>query len=443
MSFLEGMDQYKWYRVSYNAAGEVKDVESVNTTTSYITDNAANGSIDKWASLPNDHAFSENITTVPGLYSTKDVIVYHEQFTNEVPSINKARTFYVSSKNNTGVRVDSEVNVVFIQNNDNRVSTEFGTGIDYLEDVIADLHEATTTPKKTYNYQIAMMIENARATTVIVRDMVDTYEEPVLPTDHTVTAAYDGFHTFTITIDDGCTPNNVEVANAIKAELTSAKWDCTDVSVKFDASNNVTEVAFTTETGTPVVLNDDTAGLDVVYRVALDVDGKDKIIEGDGSLADAQKLLTIAKKVGKSALADRGVYAKVTDRDGTERFVATYDGTIGKDDVSVEFGYTAVNDVTFGANLTSDWSLKNDLPEYVKVDDTFDIVLQFDDPAPSWGAEQYDDYTWTLAETDSYATGTAELSAAGTAEAGPIVTFHVTVVGVSSALDITLSAPNA
>ena len=70
-------------------------------------------------------------------------------------------------------------------------------------------------------------------------------------------------------------------------------------------------------------------------------------------------------------------------------------------------------------------------------------MLQFDDPAPSWGAEQYDDYTWTLAENDSYATGTAELSAAGTAEAGPIVTFHVTVVGVSSALDITLSAPNA
>ncbi len=101
-----------------------------------------------------------------------------------MPSVNKARTFYVSSKNNTGVRVDSEVNVVFIQTNDNRTTTEFGTGIDYLDDVIADLHEASgsTPTSPVYDYEIAMLIENARATTVIVRDTVDTYKRPVVVT---------------------------------------------------------------------------------------------------------------------------------------------------------------------------------------------------------------------------------------------------------------------
>ena len=438
MSYLENMDRYKWDRVTYNADGEVKEATSFDTTVDEVSNPTPDTSIadlmddkkpdvfDDWydeatnsSRLPTDHAAITKISLAPDLYGDSEVIVYHHTFNNKVPTVNKARTFYVDTTDNTGVRVDSEVNVVFIQTNDNRTTTEYGTGIDFLEDVIADLHEATSTP--TYNYQVAMLIENARATTVIIRDTVDTYETPVVVTDHHVTASYDGFHTFVITIDDGCTPNNVEIANAIKAELTSSKWDCSDVSVKFDGNNKVTEVSFVTATGTPVTLNS-TTGLTINYSLALEVNGN-TVTVGPDTLANVRKLSAIQAAAGAS-----GPWAKVTDRDGNTREADVSTASIGTNDVKVEFGYAKLTGTGVSGALTG-WNpaLSGiDTDDLFKKGDTFDVVVT-NSADGVWGSE-ITDFTWTTTAPALFKVTGAELTDAGSASDPAVITLHIEVI---------------
>ena len=330
----------------------------------------------------------------------------------------------MDTTDNTGVRVDSEVNVVFIQTNDNKVTTEYGTGIDFLEDVIADLHESksSTPTSPAYDYQVAMLIENARATTVIIRDMVDTYEAPVVVTDHHVTASYDGFHTFVITIDDGCTPNNVEIANAIKAELTSSKWDCSDVSVKFDVTNGVTEVSFVTATGTPVTLND-TSGLAINYSLALEVNGNTVTVGPNATLANVRKLSAI-----QAAASASGPWAKVTDRNGNTREADVSTASIGTNDVKVEFGYakltgTGVSGALIGWNPALSGIDADDL---FKKGDTFDVVVTNGSDGV-WGSE-ITDFTWTTTAPALFKVTGAELTDAGSASDPAVITLHIEVI---------------
>ena len=84
------------------------------------------------------------------------------------------------------------------------------------------------------------------------------------------------------------------------------------MSVKFDG-NDVSEVSFVTETGTPVTLSVDAGNLDVKFVVELTVNGK-TVTVGPDTLADVQKLSKIQSAAGAS-----GPWAKVTNRKGITR----------------------------------------------------------------------------------------------------------------------------
>ena len=234
MSYLERMDRYKWYRVTYNADGEVKKVESAPSGLSEDDVPTANGSIPDWT-LPADHSYQTVIRNVPGRYGTDDVIVYHQGFTNKVPEL-KDRTFYVDNTDNTGVRVDSDVKVVFIQTNDNRTTTDYGTGAAYLEDVLADLHESesSTPTSPAYNYQVAMLIENARATTVIIRDMVNTYEKPTVRGDFGVAATRGNTITVRADADGKVTVSNTKVVQSVNGTEDNYSFGTATLTYKLE-----------------------------------------------------------------------------------------------------------------------------------------------------------------------------------------------------------------
>ena len=185
MSYLEDMNRYTWYRVRYNAEGDVIDADAV-PAGNYGADAGFNGGV--WGTLT-DAAYYDAIQDVTNDIEagTSDTIIYFagdgsngsNDFTNvgSVPYVD-ARSLYVS-RSYDGVRITEDVNVVFIQTADNRTNTEYTSGVSNLEDALDELNRADD---NTYSYEIAMVVEGGRATSVIIRDLVadgDSGQQPV------------------------------------------------------------------------------------------------------------------------------------------------------------------------------------------------------------------------------------------------------------------------
>ena len=186
MSYLEDMDRYKWYRVRYNAEGDVIDAEAM-PDGQFGEDTAFVGGDWSFVATSGDAAYYDEIQDVTDDVENgyHDTIIYYagdgtntsNDFKNvsTVPFV-EARTFYVSDAYD-GVRIAEDVKVVFIQTNDNRTTTEYSTGVSNLEDALDELNADSD----GYDYEIGMVVENSRATTVIIRDKANTYETPVDP----------------------------------------------------------------------------------------------------------------------------------------------------------------------------------------------------------------------------------------------------------------------
>ena len=436
LTYLSQMQKYNWYQVKFNAKDEVIGVELAETALNHTN-----------AALGNEYV--DNASWIELAINAKDNVLFEKSdYNKETPAHSVATnaahnqpvvpylvggTFYVITSDKTGFRVNDDVKYVFIQENNNKTTTTVDEGIENLEDVVEELNKASD--DGMYDYEVSAILENGAATVVVIRDLNNDGYKVVRPStdDHTVTASYDGFHTFTITIDDGCTPNNVEVADAIKAELTGSKWNASDVTVKYDA-NDVTEVSFITANGTPMLLTKSSGNLTVKFALKLVVNGKtvDGIIASDGTLTNAQKLTEIASDAG---ISDTGTYAKITNHAGKSRYEAVSSASIKAGDAEVEFGYVELTGISLGGNIASNWTI-TDSPlvgasgaVYVAKGDKFEVVVEYDTPT-AWGETDFNNYTWTTTTTG--VTATAELTTIGTASTKPAVTFTVEITSVAT-----------
>ena len=181
------MDEGKWYQVRYNADGEVIKVEADQTNVAGWLD--YDHQYDEW-SLSNYEGSDRYTNTLDTVYSTADgsvlvwgaadlypmegvdTVLYHEYFNVPgLPTVDKARTLYEYNTTTSGIRIATDASIILDQErNKDGGEVYFGTGVDDLIDFLEDLHKRTN---GNYEYDLSMVIEDGRATTVIIKDHVE------------------------------------------------------------------------------------------------------------------------------------------------------------------------------------------------------------------------------------------------------------------------------
>ena len=230
------MDEGKWYQVRYNADGEVIKVEAdqtnVDLNNNVWLDYDADDVYDNW-SLANDEGSDRYTNTLDNegdvigaanLFPMDgvDTVLYHEAFNNiaGLPTVDKARTLYEYNSRTSGIRIASDASIILDQerNNDGG-DVYFGTGIDDLIDFLEDLHRYNN---GSYDYELSLLIEDGRATTVIIKDNVPDGNGGNYTEDNMATNRDETFRLYGDTFADG---NLVAEAEAIAYSTDTARVD--------------------------------------------------------------------------------------------------------------------------------------------------------------------------------------------------------------------------
>jgi len=179
ISLLEAMDKCQWYRVRYNADGEVTGVTAERGDTTAL-DYDADYSDWKLDTAPyayvtsynNDPIWSSTDPIYKAVTATGvDVVLYHEQFFNVKPS-NSGHTLYMTNDKNeaSGVRYTEDTSIVFIQTERNKTYTEFWKGQSGVEKALKALHDLDKY-NTNKSYEISVLWKDGRATTIIIQDL--------------------------------------------------------------------------------------------------------------------------------------------------------------------------------------------------------------------------------------------------------------------------------
>ena len=143
-STLKGLDEDTWYTIKYDANGNVKDAVKLTAKDNYVT------SVEDAVKL---------------VEKEEDTVVVTAEANHQYSL--KGSTLYDNTDKKLGFRVDSNVNIVLMQTVKNKTTTEYYTGIDALDSILNELNEVS---EKVYNYTFHAVIENGRATSVIIDD---------------------------------------------------------------------------------------------------------------------------------------------------------------------------------------------------------------------------------------------------------------------------------
>ena len=222
------MDEGKWYQVRYNADGEVIKVEADHTNASGWLDYDAQ--YDEW-SLSNTTGSDRYTNTLDTAYGVNgaadlfpltsvDTVLYHEAFNNTgLPTVDKARTLYEYNSTTSGIRIATDASIILDQerNNDGG-DVYFGTGVDDLIDFLEDLHKLSN---GNYDYELSLLIEDGRATTVIIKDNVPDGNGGSWTEDNMATNRDKTFRLYGYTVN----ANLVAEAEAIAYSTDTARVD--------------------------------------------------------------------------------------------------------------------------------------------------------------------------------------------------------------------------
>ena len=175
------MAQYNWYVVKYNAKGEVISDPVLAKETNGLN-------------KPTKDQYTDTETEIEGLIENQDVVLFEKTTYADVVKLPYliGNTFYVDTQAKTGFFVDDDVKFALIQTNDNKTTTEYGQGVDDLEDIVESLNADKKDGK--YDYEIGAILKNGAATTVIIHDKNDaTGNSGSTPAvaNGTVTVSYD------------------------------------------------------------------------------------------------------------------------------------------------------------------------------------------------------------------------------------------------------------
>ncbi len=175
VSLLNNMIEDQWYRVRYNADGEVIAVRSSKDVSSLDYDKYTN--FEDWDLKTPPYAYVTDFDTPANAINEAinatgvDTVLYHEGFVQDMLS-NDGHTLYVSQNDDSGIRFTEDTAVVFEQMNNNKWETEFWSGESGVSRVIRALHDNTTTAADDADYEISVLMDNGRADTIIVLDKI-------------------------------------------------------------------------------------------------------------------------------------------------------------------------------------------------------------------------------------------------------------------------------
>ena len=232
LSILNKLNQYGWYQVSLNSNGEVIGYKTAAAALNKVNGNAA------------EYLTNENYIGVS--INEYDTVLFTKDYDNNAPSM-RGSTLYVSRSDVAGFFVPENAKIVLFQTNKNKEEVTYETGADKLESIVEKLNKDYD---GKFDYTISAIIEDGAATTVIIRDEMNTYkaEIPVsdeISVDLSNPAKVKVLTTGDVTLDD--------ILVAIEAALnengytvTEKRMDNADPSVYvFVAKNNKT--GFSTE----------------------------------------------------------------------------------------------------------------------------------------------------------------------------------------------------
>ena len=162
ISELVSMQQDTWYQVKYNAEGNVVSVERYDTA------------------LDKGSEWYDDIDTLSYYTSKNDTVLYystngHLINSDDVKLIGK--TLFLNDGPNGGFRVAEDVNIALIQWNNNHVrKTYFETGVTSLKNIINELNDRHD--GAPHNYVVSAMLEKNVATSIVIYDNCDPYQDP-------------------------------------------------------------------------------------------------------------------------------------------------------------------------------------------------------------------------------------------------------------------------
>ena len=142
----EDLTQGNWYTIKYDANGNVRSVSRFNDASEYAT------------------TISNAVTLIKN--DNKDLIVVDIASSTNVYTL-KGKTLYNVTTGEEGFRIADDANIVLKQETDNKTTTTYEQGVAALESILKDLNE-----NPDHNYSFDAVIEDGRATSVIIVDKV-------------------------------------------------------------------------------------------------------------------------------------------------------------------------------------------------------------------------------------------------------------------------------
>ena len=381
VSMLNKMDENKWYRVRFNADGEVVSVRSDNY------DDDGNGKEDD-GRLDQDFSFDKNWDLNSGIYryvtthtggvinsnintAGVDIVLYHEPFNGSsvLALHNSGKTLYLTQANDAYIRFTDDTKVVFEQENKNEWTTEFWSGQSGVEKAIKELRVDETTGN--YNYEISAVIEDGRATSIIIMDKTNNGDRGTAPTDKsgdyslTLSGSTYTLNYRTGTYSDTDTDDVNAVLDMIMADLAAQGYSNFSISESHGTytisavKGNVTR-SFTWNSA--VASNQE--------MVSITLNGK-KILVTENTTA----LSAIAASNGMTS----GDYAKVKIGNADAEWMPThYWITRAHNGAVIETGYYAVTFSYAGSTVEEDYNTPDDGTVYMMPGETIRLTITGD-----------------------------------------------------------------
>ena len=178
-SSLADMEQYKWYQVRSNADGNVtKTEEAASALTVY--DGVATGSSQYVTNYSDINTAAEK--------SGVDIVLY---LTNGGPDaaasngfkrnldIKGTNTLAVEGQTGSGIHFNDDVNVTLQYWNKNTKQTDImaGEGVDDLRNMVNIVNDSNA-DRGDATYYVSALIQNGRATDIVIYDSYNNYERP-------------------------------------------------------------------------------------------------------------------------------------------------------------------------------------------------------------------------------------------------------------------------
>jgi hypothetical protein len=183
---LSKMEQYKWYQVRTNASGNVIEAKEASVAlTVYDSDHFESGTsqyVTEYDEI-NDAIEESGVKTV--LYLTNGGPVWNaakEAYDNGYDGdmeVKGNRTLAITNEEGSGIWFRDDVNVVLQYWNRNKQEKDImtGEGVDDLKEMV-DIVNDNNRDRGNATYFVSALIEDGRATTIVIYDSYNNYKRP-------------------------------------------------------------------------------------------------------------------------------------------------------------------------------------------------------------------------------------------------------------------------